>query len=113
MWYSFLKYSLQFFFFDMFLLLFFFLMIRRPPRSTLFPYTTLFRSREWRNHEQRHAESRLVEVTVRRIDCRRRADVPGVEVDGRNSVGIHRWLRRNVIIKSTRFVVSKDENGIL
>src|SRR5438552_7534107 len=29
--------------------LFFFLMIRRPPRSTLFPYTTLFRSlRMWR-----------------------------------------------------------------
>src|SRR2546428_1835105 len=25
-------------------LIFFFLMIRRPPRSTLFPYTTLFRS---------------------------------------------------------------------
>src|SRR5207249_7942590 len=25
--------------------LFFFLMVRRPPRSTLFPYTTLFRSR--------------------------------------------------------------------
>src|SRR6266567_6382775 len=31
--------SILFFFF------FFFLMIRRPPRSTLFPYTTLFRSR--------------------------------------------------------------------
>src|SRR3712207_7877845 len=28
----------------MFSYLFFFLMIRRPPRSTLFPYTTLFRS---------------------------------------------------------------------
>src|SRR5438132_9116559 len=27
-----------------FLLFFFFLIIRRPPRSTLFPYTTLFRS---------------------------------------------------------------------
>src|SRR2546429_8947946 len=26
--------------------LFFFLMIRRPPRSTLFPYTTLFRSKQ-------------------------------------------------------------------
>src|SRR5256885_9849435 len=26
------------------MMLFFFLMIRRPPRSTLFPYTTLFRS---------------------------------------------------------------------
>src|SRR5262245_62437222 len=31
-------------------LLFFFLMIRRPPRSTLFPYTTLFRSRHDRVH---------------------------------------------------------------
>src|SRR2546430_16790731 len=28
------------------ILSFFFLMIRRPPRSTLFPYTTLFRSKE-------------------------------------------------------------------
>src|SRR2546429_8313294 len=33
-----LNYSMFSFFF------FFFLMIRRPPRSTLFPYTTLFRS---------------------------------------------------------------------
>src|SRR6267142_6069608 len=34
-----------FFFFSF---VFFFLMIRRPPRSTLFPYTTLFRSgRHW------------------------------------------------------------------
>src|SRR5256885_11379385 len=30
-------------------LFFFFLMIRRPPRSTLFPYTTLFRSLRRRN----------------------------------------------------------------
>src|SRR5471030_3454331 len=29
---------------SLFDLVFFFLMIRRPPRSTLFPYTTLFRS---------------------------------------------------------------------
>src|SRR5438309_6241862 len=32
----------------MLLLLLFFLIIRRPPRSTLFPYTTLFRSRRRR-----------------------------------------------------------------
>src|SRR5467141_1745618 len=32
------------FFFSWYHLFFFFLMIRRPPRSTLFPYTTLFRS---------------------------------------------------------------------
>src|SRR3712207_9003623 len=32
---------------------FFFLMIRRPPRSTLFPYTTLFRSlRTWRTEHR-------------------------------------------------------------
>src|SRR6266481_9156329 len=30
--------------FMFFFIVFFFLMIRRPPRSTLFPYTTLFRS---------------------------------------------------------------------
>src|SRR5690349_24164410 len=28
---------------------FYLLMIRRPPRSTLFPYTTLFRSNEWQD----------------------------------------------------------------
>src|SRR5256885_6514075 len=36
---SYFSVSILFFFF-------FFLMIRRPPRSTLFPYTTLFRSRK-------------------------------------------------------------------
>src|SRR2546427_8347240 len=34
--------------------LFFFLMIRRPPRSTLFPYTTLFRSRAQPPRAERH-----------------------------------------------------------
>src|SRR6266480_5103269 len=33
-----------YYFVFLFLFFFFFLMIRRPPRSTLFPYTTLFRS---------------------------------------------------------------------
>src|SRR6185312_9655278 len=41
----FLSYLLSYFFLSLF---FFFLMIRRPPRSTLFPYTTLFRSPVWR-----------------------------------------------------------------
>src|SRR3989442_3337880 len=35
------------------LIVFFFLMIRRPPRSTLFPYTTLFRSQGQRNLSSR------------------------------------------------------------
>src|SRR5256885_14988823 len=36
-------------------------MIRRPPRSTLFPYTTLFRACAWQRHQarwQRHQRSR-------------------------------------------------------
>src|SRR2546421_4179854 len=41
-------------------------MIRRPPRSTLFPYTTLFRSRrdlhEWQNAEVRRIMSTRVRV---------------------------------------------------
>src|SRR2546425_9873579 len=42
-------------------ILFFFLMIRRPPRSTLFPYTTLFRSDRERRHVLRrdHHNCRL------------------------------------------------------
>src|SRR5438034_8380666 len=36
-----------------FFFFFFFLMLRRPPRSTLFPYTTLFRSRQSRMVAQR------------------------------------------------------------
>src|SRR5438874_2995635 len=39
-------------------LTFFFLMIRRPPRSTLFPYTTLFRSRFAAG--KRHPQTRSV-----------------------------------------------------
>src|SRR5258708_10754291 len=35
---------MYFLYVDVFVFFFFFLMIRRPPRSTLFPYTTLFRS---------------------------------------------------------------------
>src|SRR6266480_5775093 len=43
-WISFLV-PLSHVFVFFFCFFFFFLMIRRPPRSTLFPYTTLFRSR--------------------------------------------------------------------
>src|SRR5260221_14663262 len=39
-----LLFIFSFYFLSLFFFLFFFLMIRRPPRSTLFPYTTLFRS---------------------------------------------------------------------
>src|SRR5688572_33201142 len=37
---------------------FFFLMIRRPPRSTLFPYTTLFRSKRARGGDPHRSRER-------------------------------------------------------
>src|SRR2546428_13581976 len=43
--------------------LFFFLMIRRPPRSTLFPYTTLFRS-------ELHRRAQANGVRTTRVDER-------------------------------------------
>src|SRR5256885_14507279 len=43
---------------------FFFLMIRRPPRSTLFPYTTLFRSQILKQNAKREMRLRLGKVTV-------------------------------------------------
>src|SRR5260221_11255877 len=39
---------------------FFFLMIRRPPRSTLFPYTTLFRSEHASNYINCNCRRRLL-----------------------------------------------------
>src|SRR5687767_15460113 len=42
--------------------IFFFLMIRRPPRSTLFPYTTLFRSRSDPRH--RHLVQRACQPEI-------------------------------------------------
>src|SRR2546422_11690917 len=60
---------------------FFFLMIRRPPRSTLFPYTTLFRSRSVParppNHPRTKTEERLLAargVHRRRLAHRRVVD---------------------------------------
>src|SRR5258708_31997181 len=41
---------------------FFFLMIRRPPRSTLFPYTTLFRSVEELAHARIAARGLVVDL---------------------------------------------------
>src|SRR3712207_7013579 len=47
-------------------------MIRRPPRSTLFPYTTLFRSTRktlWRGHDGTLAESVLMGYPDRATVC--------------------------------------------
>src|SRR6267143_6231219 len=54
---------------------FFFLMIRRPPRSTLFPYTTLFRSRTGDRESNIGRSHRSAVVPLRlRIDVKRDAE---------------------------------------
>src|SRR6266540_2972711 len=52
----------------------FFLMIRRPPRSTLFPYTTLFRSAPWAPQGSKHSSTRRA-TSGRSARCR--ASPPG------------------------------------
>src|SRR2546430_2206911 len=48
---------------------FFFLMIRRPPRSTLFPYTTLFRSNDGSNKLNRSRKARVSYKVQRTINA--------------------------------------------
>src|SRR5215216_1158545 len=64
----------------------FFLMIRRPPRSTLFPYTTLFRSRvrPRRLHRQLASETRVAAAVneAARARERRRQDRKGANGGG-------------------------------
>src|SRR2546422_6403507 len=48
-------------------------MIRRPPRSTLFPYTTLFRSHHDPEHADQFLERELIEVQSRH-------HTPGMEI---------------------------------
>src|SRR5947199_3798979 len=66
--------------------LFFFLMIPRPPTSTLFPYTTLFRSRgparragRWRRRHRRHRGPAVPARERPRQTVRRRAPRPRSE----------------------------------
>src|SRR3989442_6311306 len=65
----------------MVLLLFFFLMIRRPPRSTLFPYTTLFRSHDLeRKGLHGHEHRRLFRIA--QCSAERPISVAGAENQG-------------------------------
>src|SRR2546426_24323 len=67
--------------------LFFFLMIRRPPRSTLFPYTTLFRS--------------AVKVTRQVLEV-----VPGVSVQG---LGATAELEPDGLVETTNLTMTRRE----
>src|SRR5438552_9235031 len=76
---------------------FFFLMIRRPPNSTLFPYTTLFRSKEGRYWGKPPDDA----TAIRELERLRKAGA-GFIVFIRSTFwwleyygGLHRYLRRS------------------
>src|SRR2546430_5798892 len=61
-------------------------MIRRPPRSTLFPYTTLFRSARYVRGTVREQEQRYCRVpSLASPTARRKAEVPGIRFDDSRS----------------------------
>src|SRR6266496_4407766 len=71
--------------------LFFFLMIRRPPRSTLFPYTTLFRSRPARRG------SRALRATPRIARGGRRSEEHTSELQSRREIVCRLLLEKKKI----------------
>src|SRR2546430_9155888 len=64
---------------------FFFLMIRRPPRSTLFPYTTLFRSRPTRSSRPRPPTCRRSRSPSRRARRPSRRDRKSTRLNSSHS----------------------------
>src|SRR2546426_2753401 len=81
-------------------LFFFFLMIRRPPRSTLFPYTTLFRS-------PRGDEARAVaapQQLVAQLQLGRHLADVAVGADGENHGGVQD--RKSTRLNSSHLVIS-------
>src|SRR5215467_15523371 len=87
-------------FYFLFFFFFFFLMIRRPPRSTLFPYTTLFRSTRAdtkppnpRPHQQRVC-----------ADCRRQRRLPRRKLDRKST----RLNSSHLVISYAVFCLKKN-----
>src|SRR3712207_7329142 len=87
-------------------------MIRRPPRSTLFPYTTLFRSRGGqldRGHGDRLVALRQPVAGARLLELGHRADVPrpeGLGVGDLLAVG-HRSEEHTSELQSRQYLVCR------
>src|SRR2546430_13708981 len=88
-------------------------MIRRPPRSTLFPYTTLFRSRaiEQKRFLQHDAELRAVgaELHGRQVDAVHQDGAARRDVKGGNQADDGGFSRSGRDRKSTRLNSSHSQ----
>src|SRR2546429_4308121 len=88
---------------------FFFLMIRRPPRSTLFPYTTLFRSKRFSvpGHQLGEKESRDGGVALGKIKAR--ADAAALLTANQNILFEHQFT--DIFEADVHFVQLSTEFG--
>src|SRR6185312_17454532 len=82
---------------------FLFLMIRRPPRSTLFPYTTLFRSRNPRPRGRRRQ-------FCQRPDLRVRSEEHTSELQSRSDLVCRLLLEKKKKILIHHLLKSKNKN---
>src|SRR3712207_6925719 len=73
-------------------------MIRRPPRSTLFPYTTLFRSKAAATTALRHADEIAVALAAKLLQ----EEIKGLATRARISLGEHASPATSEDRKSTR-----------
>src|SRR3712207_7269968 len=99
----------------LYVLFFFFLMIRRPPRSTLFPYTTLFRSsvreRCYRGKVEA-MEFQMIPVSER-IEVKGRSDREAVgEFEGRVRSEEHTSELQSRQYLVCRLLLEKKKNSI-
>src|SRR6266571_1380128 len=97
--------------------LIFFLMIRRPPRSTLFPYTTLFRSPLHRHLGERPRVGREVVRHVVAHERRVVAEAVGLEEAGRPHVHLPggRAIARGPdaeLVPEDRELLKEDRRGL-
>src|SRR5438067_4950128 len=84
---------------------FFFLMIRRPPRSTLFPYTTLFRSGS-RRAQPRPRDCQAVARRPRRRDRGARSEEHTSELQSRFDLVCRLLLEKK---KKKKYINSKHD----
>src|SRR3712207_6945128 len=78
-------------------------MIRRPPRSTLFPYTTLFRSRGWPRPSGRPPSPRLPDQTSRSRDLEQSGGV----VRNHCAQGVPRLEEHTSELQSRQYLVCR------
>src|SRR6266700_4825202 len=86
-------------------ILFFFLMIRRPPRSTLFPYTTLFRS-----HLRARSNSPPPRYLVDSFPALMRSEEHTSELQSRENLVCRLLLEKNKKKCVEQLIVNEEKN---